>query len=248
MKKEKPTYTHEERVEFVQKAAEEDYKEEIGELPPLNRDFMKSDQDMRKKPNRAKRYAAIAAAVVLVFLVGSMISAITSNDEAYGDKGLLHRLYKSIQGLGTDKQDELTENVVLDELQISSMDDIDAAINFADGVLYVPEYIPSGYKLVSLSMESYSLGDFIAKYKFTNDKDAESLGITEMYSPVGGQVSCSGDGELIKLKDRAIYLQEGDEKGILYATVYTEDSMTQIDGKLSREEILKVAKNLKKTP
>lgn len=243
MKKEKTTYTHEERVKFVQNAAEEYYKEEIGDLPPLNRDFMENDTDTKKTPRRLMRYTAIAAAVILVFLVGNTISAITANDAAYGDKGLLHRIYQSIRGIGTDKQDELTENVVLDEFKISSMDNIDEAINFADGVLYVPEYIPRGYKLASLSMAAMSSGDFNAVYEFTNGKETELLNITEVYSPEAGQVSCSGDGELIKEKDRTIYIQEKDINGIRYATVFTEDSMMQISGKLSREEILKVAKN-----
>lgn len=245
MKHEEPRYTHEERVEFFQQAADDYYKKEISIPPPLNWDFM-HEEISKKKSNRIKRFTAIAATIILVCITGNIISAVASNDTAYGDKGILHRIYQSIKGLGTDKQDEINDNDILDTFEINSMSEIDKAIKFSDGALYVPNYIPSGYELNSLKMESMSLKDFTATYEFIKGKE-EVLNIVEMHFSGDGQASASGNGELIKLKDRSIYLQDRDEDGYLYAAVYMEDAMIQIRAKVSRKKILNIAKNLSTT-
>lgn len=239
----KITYTHEDRQKFVEQAAKEYYDKEIGTPPPLNRDFMKKDSVEIKRHRLVKRCSAIAAAVVLVLLAGTTISMVTSNDTAYGDKGILHRLYQSVMGIGTDKQDEESAGEYSDSFETNSMDDIDKAIAFADGHLYVPEYIPAKYKLDILTIEKAGDNSMIASY--TLKKGKQLMNIIEMYSPTDDQISASGEGETIHLKDRIIFVKDDGTGEKVSVDVYTEDIVCTIGGDITKAEAIQIAKGLK---
>ena len=247
----KPAYTHEERVKLVQHAAESYYQKQTGTPSPLNRSFINREKEAAKRGGRIKRYSFIAAAALLVILVGSTISMIAFDDSAYGDKGLLHRIYKSATGLDTDQQDEaVLEQEVAQPVAsrtIESMDDIGEAIDFAEGTLYVPQYIPEGYQLETLTVEQSQFGDYTAEYTFKNKE--KQLALSEIsISDDDSTVSADGDGDLIKLKDRVLYVQGEDSNGDRWIDIFTEDSMMQMCGKFSREEGIKFAKELKRCP
>ena len=233
---------HIERRNFIELAAKEYYADEIGPPPPLNRDFMKKDKVQTKRRRYLKRCSAIAAAVFLVLLAGATISMVTSNDTAYGDKGILHRLYQSVMGIGTDQQDEESAGEYSDSFETNSMDDIDKAIAFSDGHLYVPEYIPAKYKLDILTIEKAGDNSITVAYTFKNGN--QSLQIGELYTAGDEQISASGKGEMIHLKDRVVYVKEDgtDEKTSI--DVYTEDAVCAIGGDISKNEAIKIARNL----
>lgn len=237
-------YTHRDHIDFMQRAAEEYYKDELGDIPPMDYNFMQLDKSVSKKRKITRRVVAIAGVVIFVFLCGNIISVSWLDAPAYGEKGLLHRIYQSIRGIDTDEQNQVMENEILEEFEITSMADIDGAIDFSEGTLYIPESIPEGYELELLSMKDMSLGDFTASYTFK--KGEEKLIIAEVYSDRGEEVSCTGDGELIKLDDRIIYFQDKDSESNVYVNVYTEDALIQISGKISEEEAIEVAKNINK--
>lgn len=244
MKEDRATCSHEERIRFVQEAAAHYYDGEAGSPPPLNRDFMKQS-NAQKKASHRKRYAAIAAVAAMVFLTGSIVSSVMEKNVAYGDKGLIHRLYKAAGGgLHTDKQDEIPLDEPVDYFHIERMEDIGDAVYFADGELYVPEYIPEGYELESLDIQGYVNGDMDVMYKFK--KGADSLNMTEMYFTEDSQVDAGGKGDLIKLDDRAIYVRDKHPDGYLCIDVYTDDAAMQIGGKITKAEGFKIAENLKK--
>ena len=245
----KRAYTHEERVKMIQQTAEDYYQKQAGNPSPLNRSFIEMEKETGKRSRRIKRYSAIAAAVLLVVVLGNTISMIAFDDSVYGDKGLLHRIYKSATGLSTDEQDEaLLENEVAEtvsSITINSMDDIEGAIDFAEGNLYVPQYIPDGFQLESLIVEQSQFGDFTAEYTFKNGEKQLSL-IEMANSDDDSTVNASGDGDLIRLKDRILYVQDEDSNGDRYIDVITEESVMQMLGKVSREEGIKFAKGLKR--
>lgn len=241
MATEKPVYTHEERQKFVQQAAEEYYAKETGGPAPLNRDFMQRDFGEKKGALHFKRYSAIAAAVLVVFLLGTAITS--DKDVAYGDKGLLHRIYESVMGIGTDKQDEAPAEDYMESLEITTMDDLDKAVDYSDGMLYVPEYLPDGYQLEKLTIEKIGDGTITAAYDFKRGK--QTLQIGEMFTAGEGQVSASGGGEMIRLKDRILYVREDSLEGRWYIDVYTEDAMILISGIFTKEEGKQIGENLK---
>ena len=233
---------HIERRNFIELAAKEYYADEIGPPPPLNRDFMKKDKVETKRHRYVKRCSAIAAAVFLVLLAGATISMLTSNDAAYGDKGILHRLYQSVMGIDTDQQDEESAGEYSDAFETNSMDDIEKAIAFSDGHLYVPEYIPAKYKLDILMIEKAGDDSMIASYTFKKGK--QLMQITEMYSTADDQISASGDGETIHLKDRIIFVKDDGSGEKVSVDVYMEDIVCTIGGDISVEEAIQVAKGL----
>lgn len=130
-------------------------------------------------------------------------------------------------------------------ITINSMDDIEGAIDFAEGNLYVPQYIPDGFQLESLIVEQSQFGDFTAEYTFKNGEKQLSL-IEMANSDDDSTVNASGDGDLIRLKDRILYVQDEDSNGDRYIDVITEESVMQMLGKVSREEGIKFAKGLKR--
>ena len=85
------------------------------------------------------RYLPIAVTIVIVFIIGNMVAAVTLNDSAYGNKGILHRIYQSMRGIDTGKENQSVENEVLEEATISDWNDLDTAIAFYESALYIPE-------------------------------------------------------------------------------------------------------------
>lgn len=236
---------HDNRVDNIQEIAEQYYRNEIGEIPPLNKDFMEMDKEHMRKHISVMRYIPIVATIVIVFIIGNMLATITLEDPAYGDKGLLYRIYQSIRGIDTDKKNETIENEVLEEATINDWDDIDTAIAFSEGTLYIPEYIPRGYNFESLEMQNMSMGDFSATYTFNDDSN--ELTIIEIYSQRNEEVSCTGDGEMIRLDDRIIYIQERDSEGNIYVSVYTENAILQIMGAITEDEAINIAEEMERS-
>ena len=236
---------HDSRVDNIQEMARQYYRNEIGEIPPLDKGFMEVGKAGVQKRVRVRRYLPVAAAIIAVFLVGNVIAAVTLEDSAYGDRGILYRIYQSMRGIYSDKENEPTGNEVSEEATISDWSDIDTAIIFSDGALYIPEYIPETYSFEGLEMQNTSMGDFSATYTF---KDGTSkLIISEIYSPRVGEISCTVDGELIKLIDRELYIQDRDSDGNIFVSIYTENAIIQIMGPLSEDEAVNIAKNMNKS-
>lgn len=245
MKNVKDKKRHDDRVNNIQEIAEQYYRDEIGDIPPLNKDFMEVDKGNVRKRVGVVRYIPIVAAIVIVFIVGNIIAAVTLEEAAYGNKGLLYRIYQSIRGIDTDKENEVIENEVLEEAAINDWNDIDTAITFSEGTLYIPGYIPEGYSFEGLEMQNMSMGDFSATYTFKCGSD--ELTIIEIYSAKNEEVSCTGDGELIRLNDRLIYLQDRDSEGNIYVSIYTENAIVQIMGPITEDEAINIAKGMDKS-
>ena len=94
-------------------------------------------------------------------------------------------------------------------------------------------------------MQNMSMGDFSATYTF-KDRSKE-LVIIEVYSPENEEVSCTGEGKLIRFNDRVIYLQERDSEGNIYIDVYTENAVLQIMGDITEDEAIEIAKGMDKS-
>ena len=241
--KEYQAYTHEQRCQFAKQAADAYYAKEFGTPPPLDRAFMEKSKP--PKSYYVKKRSAIAAGIMVAILSVTALNAAFLQEPAYGEKGLLHRMYQEKNGnLATDKQDSYLRQEETSGLIIYSMDNIADAIEFADGQLYVPQYLPEGYLLHQLSLEQDYEGRVTAEWCFK--KGEKELSMVEMYTDGEGEVSVDGgkNSELIRLKDRIIYVHEKsqEEQGI---SVLTEYAMIGFGGPISAEEGIKIAKGLK---
>lgn len=243
---EKRTYTHEERRKFVQQAAVDYYARETGGPAPLDRSFMEQDIQKKSKYQHWKRISAVAAAaVLLIFACSTLSMTLLGEDVAYGDKGLLHRLYKSTMGLETDQQDEELARESVAMTEITDMDDIVDAADFLEGRLYAPTYLPEDFALEKLALKKKGDGSMSAIYTFKS-KD-RTLEITEQ-TTIDGDVSrftAPANSETIRLKDRVLYVPAGTASGEASVTAITEDAFCTITGTgITRDEGMKIAKGM----
>ena len=89
------------------------------------------------------------------------------------------------------------------------------------------------------------MGDFGVRHILLKTGQKE-LVIAEIYSPRSEEISCTGDGKLIRFNDQVIYLQERDSDGNLYINVYTENAVFTNNGFITEDEAMNIAKEMKK--
>lgn len=230
---------------FMQKAAEEYYEKQAGAPEPPDLSFMKQSRNS-KRDRSVKRYSAIAAAVLVVLIGGVSIGGLfTGENEVYGDKGFLHRIYNAAMGIGTDEQDEAAPEDYSESLIITDPDDLEEAVDFMDGKLYVPTYIPEGYTLKELSVEKTGDGMYLALYQYENK--GRELRITQIPLTEDDQISTTDEGEMIRESDRIIYVKEELVGGEFSADIYMENEMLQLfyNESIDKNEAIKIAKGLK---
>lgn len=237
-KEDKKTFTREERAEFFRQAVEEVQKEEYGEIPQLDKSFMKQGAS-HDKSSRRKRYSLIAVAAVAMICIVSVAQPLIGNNEAYGDKGILHRLYDSVMGIGTDEQDGNDKDRE-SRVEIYDLKNIDEAKDLCED-LYVPEYLPEGFELESLVVEKTGTETTFADYTFKNGKEELLIGMNFVKSE-DTTYSSNNRGNIIHLKDRIIV----PNKDLKYVEMYTENGVMMISGKITQDEMIKIAKELVK--
>ena len=125
------------------------------------------------------------------------------------------------------------------------MDSLEDGVDFVNGRIYVPEYLPGGYDLKKLSIEK--TGDGVVTAVWELKKGEKEFSINEIYTGEDddGGISASGEGELIRLKDRVLYVREADSGEEQCIGVYTEDAIIQIYGNVTEAEGIEIAKGLK---
>ena len=235
----KKTFTREERAEFFRQAVEEAQKKEYGEIPQLDKSFMKQDAS-HDKSSRRKRYSLIAVAAVAMICIVSVAQPLIGNNEAYGDKGILHRLYDSVMGIGTDEQDGNDKDRE-SRVEIYDLKNIDEAKDLCED-LYVPEYLPEGFELERLVVEKSGVGTTFADYTFKNGGNEILIGMSYIEETDNAVYNSNNQGEMIRLKDRIIVATE--IKGIV--ELYTEEGSMMISGDTTQEEMVKIARALTK--
>lgn len=225
-------------------AFEADFEKNCQSAAVPELDFLKKKSHRTAKQKRSFSFGKVAAVVVIALLGANMILLISNDSQSYGDKGILHRLYQGIAGVVTDSDEAISPDDEVEALTINSMDDIEKAKRFLPG-LYVPQYIPEGYKLDDLSINKYADGDYAAAYAFSDPK-GKTLGISAMFTVGDNSYASSGQGEMIEKKDRKIFISYDEVDEVYTATVYTETGVMDISGDLDKTELMRVAEGLEK--
>lgn len=230
---------HEQLVDKMKTAGLEAQEQDSYE-PSFDWSF-KEEKHSHKPANRFMRVAAI----VVIILLGVNVLLLSQPENAsYSDGGILHRIHVGFTGLFTDSEKSVNPDDVKTTMTTDKWSDIEKFKRNIDE-LHIPQYVPEGYKLVEFNAEEYYSGNCMGYYYFAG-VNGESLTLTFSYNGNTSDIySNSATGELIKLDDRLIYITEDEMENNVYITVYTDDSNIDISGNCNREELIKVAENLK---
>lgn len=149
----------------------DEYLEEQGErIPAPDLSFLQEEKPVRRKKHKGlRRFTAIVACMFLLFVTSSGMAVWISSDAAHAVRFNLEKTFHRISGtfFSTDdgKEVETEENQI--SITIDSMDDIQDAVNFMPD-LPVPEYIPEGFELETLTVVKYMNGSYEVTYTFKN--------------------------------------------------------------------------------
>lgn len=238
MKDNKIRKTFDENINFFKDASREYYSQKYGEPDPLDKSFME------EKPNHRiivmRKACAIAACFVTLIGATFIGESLFMDNDAYAGKGVLHRLYNSVMGLGTDEHDNL-DNESEEILEITDLKNIDDAVDMCED-LYLPKYIPEGYEFKKLTVTKNVVG-VTAEYIYEDDVDKEiNIVLGFMHDGDNSSYGTSGEGEEIKLDDRVLYVFD-DGEGV---SMFTEEGMFGLYGDIAQQELIDIAKGLAK--
>lgn len=238
MDKDKSTpLVHEEHARYFRQKNENYLIEKYGLPKPLDKSFIEKEERERRV-KQCKR-AAIVIAGIILFLSGYSTGFIRSNtDQAYAEKGLIQRVYQSIMGIDTDKQDDNAEKNKTN-VEVTDFKDLDEAKDVM-GELYVPDYLPAGFEFVKLTARKTG-SDAKAVYEY--NKGNACLHITLVSTDDDASYASNDSGELIKLRDRLIYVYDDPDS----VSVLIDQYMIMIRGDVSQREMVRVGKGLTKS-
>ena len=226
---------------FFKEAAEEYCRENFQSPPPLDLSFISTAENKRKNKigKAVNRWVAIAATVVIVIGGTAIFEAVTYQNQAYGDWGILHRLINTLMG-GIVTDNDVNQNELGTKLTITAENKIqEGKKEFSQ--LYIPTYIPEKYIFYSLEIERFGTGTIYAIYEYRNGEYDRILRIEQTYMPdMNVQYDSFNSGEGIELADRLIRIMESDES----VEVYSKRGLVVVYGDVTQDEMLKVAKQL----
>lgn len=214
------------------------------ELPNIVPGYVYNKYNAKISVSRFSRFSKVAAVFVIVLLGMNLFVLTSDSSEAYGDKGLLHRIFEGSRGIFTD-QDE-SEIVEFDETGdiyiLTDFSEIDEAKKFWSE-LDIPKYIPYNYEFKKLCITKNLLGDYLAEYDFVNNDKILEINIVELDDEV--EAYSNNTGEIINLSDRIINVYWDEIYGKYVADVYFDNHSIYIYGCLEKDEIVKIATNIK---
>lgn len=125
-------------------------------------------------------------------------------------------------------------------MEITDLSKIKEVLNICPN-LYIPEYVPEGYKLETLVVVRSGTGVVRADYLYKNGEKELTIGMT-FAEDKNGTYGSSIKGHMIRLEDRII--RSIDNNSVV--EVYTEECMIGISGEATLDEMIEIARQLKK--
>ena len=225
----------------------DEYLKDQGEqIPEPDLSFLQEEKPKKRKEHRVlRRFATIAACMVLLLVTSSGMAIWISSDAAHAVKFSLEKTLHRISGtfFSTDdgKEIETEENQI--SITIDSMDDIQDAVNFMPD-LPVPGYIPEGFELETLTVVKYMNGSYTVKYSFINDTNDSFMIISNYNSEADDSVEIVGNAEIIEKNGRKIYFINDFYTSSYNATCFIDNQVIMVMGDLEKNDIVEVAKNI----
>ena len=137
----------------------------------------------------------------------------------------------------SDDEPEKRSNTI--SICIESMEDIPQAVRFLPE-LYVPSYLPEGWKLEKLELSKNVKGYKMAKYSFRNGEASEFF-IDEELLLEDVNTSNFIDGNSRRLKNRTVYILEDSFTGLSCVHFIDENVSVTLSGQLEVSDMLLVA-------
>ena len=226
----------------------DEYLKDQGEqIPEPDLSFLQEEKPKKRKEHRVlRRFATIAACMVLLLVTSSGMAIWISSDAAHAVKFSLEKTLHRISGtfFSTDdgKEIETEENQI--SITIDSMDDIQDAVNFMPD-LPVPGYIPEGFELETLTVVKYMDGEYEACYIFNNSSNVYTYIITT-HSISSGDVDMGliGEIEKIKVNQYDIYYYEDPYTKTRGVSFLMNKQLIGVKGNIDRSMMISIAKNI----
>ncbi len=226
----------------------DEYLKDQGEqIPEPDLSFLQEEKPKKRKEHRVlRRFATIAACMVLLLVTSSGMAIWISSDAAHAVKFSLEKTLHRISGtfFSTDdgKEIETEENQI--SITIDSMDDIQDAVNFMPD-LPVPGYIPEGFELETLTVVKYMDGGYGASYSFKNDQE-KKYEITS-YSNFDDEAITGLVGEIeeIIINNIKIYYYEDRYTSTHGISFILNQQLIDVKGDIDRDKMINIASNLK---
>lgn len=215
------------------------------ELPNIVPGYVYNKYNAKISVSRFSRFSKVAAVFVIVLLGMNLFVLTSDSSEAYGDKGLLHRIFEGSRGIFTDNDN--SQYVDIDEscadYTLTDFSEIEEAKEFWPD-LCIPGYVPDGYEFKSLYISKSVSGDYIAEYEFVGLN--ESLDINMTYTNNDSKKCSMNKGQLFEYEDRIINLYSDEIYKLNIADVYFENITVHICTVIDTQELLNLAKNIYK--
>ena len=199
----------------------------------------KPEVSRRHHPGRILR---IAASLFLCFLLGGGMFCLSDTSVAHAARFHLEKFMYQISGHYYSSDENTKEWGDSISILVDSMEDIDRAVRFMPE-LYVPSFIPEGWKLERLELRKTIKGLKTAKYTFV-DQASRTFTIDEELLLDSIITSNYMESDPIELEHRKVMVLQDDCTG-LYCVNYIENNVfVTISGDLQEEELLHVADKL----
>ena len=234
---------HEQLVAAMQEACMNDTSREY-DTPVLDMSFLYEESERKTNSKfRLSRLSAVMAIVIVMLLSLNAVLLISDANEAYSEKGLLHRIHEGVRGIFTDE--DPSQFVEVDETGevfiITDMKDIDKAKAFWPE-LCVPGYLPDGYELVELEITKSVSNEYRAMYKFNNE--LYDLNICAVRYSYADKHLSNNKGYMVYRNDRTINIYYDQMYKRNVTDVYFDDLVISIQGQISNEELLELSSGL----
>ncbi len=225
----------------------DEYLEEQGErIPAPDLSFLQEEKPVRRKKHKGlRRFTAIVACMFLLFVTSSGMAVWISSDAAHAVRFNLEKTFHRISGtfFSTDdgKEVETEENQI--SITIDSMDDIQDAVNFMPD-LPVPEYIPEGFELETLTVVKYMDKSYIVNYKFKNESKMNFTLTSNSVSDGEATAGLMYEVKEFMIGQYQAYYWSDEYTSSYGVSLLMENQLIDITGNVDREIMRKIAEGI----
>lgn len=206
-----------------------------------------NESKKRKNALFSRRILKIAAIVICFFTITTITSTWMISQEAYALKyNLQRKLYMLKDGftasndnVETDFSDESNFSVT-----ISDIKDLDKALKLMPD-LPVPEYIPDGFALATLTVTKWFDGAYNVEYVYNAGEKELNIVAYKAAGTESPSISINGTKEVLEMEDRTIAVWHDIFNDIVGCTVLMDDILIDISGEIAKEELIEISKAIK---
>ncbi|MCI2062974.1 MAG: DUF4367 domain-containing protein [Eubacteriaceae bacterium] len=200
------------------------------------------DIPLKRRPIYKTHVFKAIAAIICIVLIAGLSNYWINGQSAYAFRTLVDKMQQNAAGnvVTTDPGDKKSGRV--ETLTVTKKEGITCAKKFAKGV-YVPQYIPDGYRFKKLNIEKEADGSINGTYYYTG-KGEKYIQIWFVRDTKDATLGINTNSKPIKLKDRVIYAVYDNVENDYSVCMVINDELLQIDGDVSKTTMINIAKQI----